>query len=279
VKDGLFIVRAVMVRDLSKNIRKGRAVKGSVKQIDRMLASRFELKYQISESKAAAVEEFVRPYIHLDHYCRQQPNGAYPIVSLYLDSPQFRLCRQTMEGNKNRFKLRVRSYTDDPDYPRFFEIKRRLNTIVIKSRARVMHPDIAALISGACLGHQNYKADEEMLRQFQFYMNSVGAQPVMRVRYIRRAYEGDYENRVRVTFDRQLAYNTSSRPEVTLEGAGWQRHQMNNVILEIKFTAHYPAWLNRMAKCFNLRQRSISKYVVSVRQSSLAGFCSPRFSV
>jgi SPX domain protein involved in polyphosphate accumulation len=244
-----------------------------------MLACRYELKYQIGESKAEAVLQFIKPYLRLDHYCKLQPSGAYPIVTLYLDSGDMQLCRQTLEGKKNRFKLRVRSYTDRPDYPRYFEIKRRMNAIVIKSRARVMYPDITSLLSGWSLPPQDYKTDAETLNQFQLYMKSMNARPVIRVRYVRRAYEGDSENRVRVTFDRRLAYKVSSSPEVIFGDSGWRRHGSDVVILEIKFTQRYPIWLSRMVKYFNLRQQSLSKYVSSVKESSSPAFCGPRLSL
>jgi hypothetical protein len=87
--------------------------------VDRILACRYELKYQISESKAVAIARFISPYLHLDHYCKSRPDRSYPVLTLYLDSEYFHLCRQTLEGQKNRFKLRIRSYTDDTNYPRF----------------------------------------------------------------------------------------------------------------------------------------------------------------
>lgn len=254
-------------------------VKGSGVQVDRTLGSRYELKYRINESKAEAIAQFVKSYINLDHYSRLQPRGCYPIVSLYLDSVDLRLCRQTLEGNKNRFKLRIRSYTDDLAYPRFFEIKRRMNAIIIKSRARAMDDDVVALLSGLSPPTQRYLEDEETLRQFQFYVNSVAARPTVRVRYMRQAYEGDSEYRVRVTFDRQLAYNLSSEPTIIMGGSGWKYHPTNDVVLEIKFTDCYPAWLSRMVKYFNLRSRSVSKYASSVLDSCLIGYCAPRISV
>jgi hypothetical protein len=244
--------------------------------IDRTLGCRYELKYQISEAKAAAVAHFIRPYLHLDHYCKSRPDKNYPVLTLYLDSKRLHLCRQTMEGQKNRFKLRIRSYTDELTYPRFFEIKRRMNALVIKSRARVMHPDVEEVLSGAPLSKPVYRSDEETLKQFQFYSRSIAAEPVLRVRYVRQAYEGDTENRVRVTFDRELSFNTEPGRNLSLGGNGWQRHSGNIVILEIKFPSRYPAWLSQMAKCLNLRQQSISKYVSSVNQSFLLGHCVPR---
>ncbi|HUW18929.1 MAG TPA: polyphosphate polymerase domain-containing protein [Sedimentisphaerales bacterium] len=234
---------------------------------DSLPACRYELKYLITESQAAAIEHFVGPYLHLDHYCKTQPLGSYPILSLYLDSPQLHLCRQTLEGRTNRFKLRIRSYTDDPDYPRFFEIKRRLNAVIIKSRARVIHPDVPRVVSGLSLPSAAYHQDDLVLRQFQFYMKSINARPVVRIRYLRRAYEADTENRVRVTFDRELAYAAGTTTDLSLNGSRWRRNHLDRVILEIKFTGRYPAWLNDMARCFGLRQQSFSKYVSSVQQT------------
>ena len=246
---------------------------------DRTLRCRYELKYRISEAKALAVAQFIKPYIHLDHYSRLQPDGNYPIVSLYLDSMDFKLCKQTLHGHKNRFKLRIRSYSDDPDYPRFFEIKRRINTIIIKSRARVKHHDVTKLLAGAFPPPQRYREDRETLDQFMFYVRSINAGPAVRIRYMRKAFEGDSENRVRITFDTKLSYNVCKEPSVELGGPGWRMHHSTDVILEIKFTERYPAWLTRMAKFFGLRQQSVSKYASSVEDSCLLQFCAPRISV
>jgi len=245
---------------------------------DRAFRWRQELKYRISESKAEAVAQFIKPYLHLDRYCKLQRGSAYPIVSLYLDSNDLLLCRESLTGQKNRYKLRVRSYTDEPDYPCFFEIKRRMNTTILKSRARVMHHDVATLLSGVSLPPQNYRADdEEALRQFQLYVDSINAGPVIQIRYMRQAYEGDSDNRVRVTFDRRLCYKVTTAPKVALNGRGWQHHSisLDGVILEIKFTGLYPAWISQLVKCCDLQQQPISKYVSSVKESCALGFCAP----
>jgi len=263
--------------------RKGKASTAKMpdKLTDRTLRCRHELKYHISESKAEAIIQFIKPYIQPDRYCKLHRSGDYPIVSLYLDSGDLQLCRESLGGHKNRFKLRIRSYTDEPDYPRFLEIKRRINTIIMKSRARVMDRDVPTLLAGLPLPPQNYTADTETINQFQFYMNNIRARPAVLVRYTRQAYEGGLENRVRVTFDRELAYHVTSLPEVRLAGGAWQRNSLTlgGVILEVKFTAHYPVWLSRMVKCFNLRQQSISKYASSIKESCLLKFCAPQLVV
>lgn len=258
-----------MRRDIRENIKDDRNPRPALPK--GWPRCRFELKYRISESKAEAARQFIKPYLPLDRYCKLQPGGAYPIVSLYLDSDDLQLCQQSLGGHKNRFKLRIRSYTDEPDYPRFFEIKRRVNNIIIKSRCRVMHHDIAALLSGPSLPLQSYDGDGETLKQFQLYMNSINAGPVVQVRYLRQAYEGDSANRVRVTFDRELAYSVGSSPEVSLNGRGWRRYPLNGVILEIKFTERYPGWLGQMVGYFELQKQSVSKYVRSMKRASSLG--------
>ena len=227
---------------------------------------------------AASIARYISPFLQVDRYCKLQRRGDYPIVSLYLDSEDLQLCRESLGGHKNRFKLRIRSYTDEPEYPRFFEIKRRLNTIIMKSRTRVMDRDVRILLAGLPLPPQAFKADVETLSQFQLYMNSIRARPAILVRYMRQAFEGDSHNRVRVTFDRELAYKITNQPEVRLNGSGWRRnpYNVNGVVLEIKFTGHFPAWLTDMVKYFNLHQQSISKYASSIRNSCSLRFCAPQ---
>jgi len=247
--------------------------------VDRTLGCRYEMKYIISEEKAVAIARFLRPYLKMDRYSRLQPDGKYPIVSTYLDSPTFQLCRETMEGFKNRFKLRVRGYSDDPESPIFFEVKRRINTVISKSRARVSREHMASLLEGRFLPpNGNYKTNEEALKQFQLYMLCLNAKPVVRIRYMREAYEDDGENRVRITFDRDICCNIDDRPIVQLGGLGWRNisTDIQGVVLEIKFTGRYPAWVSQMVECFNLTKGPMSKYASSIKKACILGFCAPK---
>ncbi len=242
-----------------------------------MLACRYEMKYLISDVQTEAIRQYISPYISLDRYSRLQPEGYYPIVSLYLDSPNLQLCRESLSGKKNRFKLRIRCYSEDKQYPAFFEIKRRINSIIMKSRARVRHQDIKTLLRGHTLPKQDFRTNMDILNQFQLYICSIHAGPIVLIRYLRKAYEGGAYNRVRITFDRKLCYKVTHTPEVTLNGAGWQHNllTMKGTILEIKYTGRYPAWLNGLASSFGLQQRSISKYATSIEQACALGFCAP----
>jgi len=249
------------------------------KYVDTVLGCRYEMKYRINESKARAIEHFIKPYLHLDRYSRLRPGGFYPLVSLYLDSNDFKLCRETLTGKKNRFKLRIRCYSEDTEQPRFLEIKRRMNNVILKSRSRIRDEDVSALFSEKSLSSQKFKSDENAMKQFRLYVNSINAKPKILIRYMRQAFESDSDNRVRVTLDRELSYKATSEPKVRFGGTGWYRHPLDKVILEIKFIARYPAWLSRMVQCFDLGVQSTSKYATSVQHSCHLGFCGPQIVV
>ena len=72
---------------------------------DRSLWSRHEMKYLISEATAAGITQYIKAYTCLDRHSEFKPNNAYMISSVYLDSPDMKLCRESLEGTKNRFKL------------------------------------------------------------------------------------------------------------------------------------------------------------------------------
>jgi len=104
---------------------------------DRMQQSRFELKYLINETMAERVRDFVRCYLSMDEFSVGKPNYSYPVHSLYLDSDNLEIYWRTINGDKNRYKLRLRYYSDNPKSPVFFEIKRRMNNCNLKQRGGV----------------------------------------------------------------------------------------------------------------------------------------------
>jgi hypothetical protein len=104
---------------------------------------------------------------------------------------------------------------------------------------------------------------------------------VVRIRYLREAYEDDGENRVRITFDRDICCNIDNSPIVQLGGTGWRNvsADVGHVVLEIKFTGRYPAWVSQMTECFNLVKGPMSKYASSIKKASILRFCAPKLTM
>jgi hypothetical protein len=234
----------------------------------KMQASRYELKYLIDEQKARAVRDFVLHYLSCDEHTDPNEGFGYSVHSLYLDSPDLRLCRATMTGEKNRFKLRLRFYEDSPEAPVFFEIKRRVNDVMLKQRASVWRSSVPRLLAGHWPSRddliknddKNFKA----LHNFCNLRNMIRAQPAAYTSYLREAYEPTDSNLFRVTFDRRLLAGAYSN-ELTVAGLDkWARPNVEGVVLELKFTDRFPRWMHDCVQLFNLQRRSVAKYVECV---------------
>ena len=113
---------------------------------DLLQRQRFELKYRLPPRYVPALREFVRCHLEPDPFSAAQPDRSYPVHSIYLDSPDLRLCQATVNGERNRFKLRIRYYSDEPEAPVFFEIKSRRNDCILKKRAFVRRAGAPALL-------------------------------------------------------------------------------------------------------------------------------------
>jgi hypothetical protein len=240
---------------------------------DKTMWCRHELKHLVSEAQALAITRYIAPLVSPD---RHPAGGSYRIVSLYLDSPDLLLCRQSLEGVKNRFKLRIRSYAEELSDPCFCEIKRRVNDVISKTRAVVSPRTLGELVSPV-VARELRSADAcGALEQFLYYRRLIGARPTLFVRYQRQAFEGSAPNRVRITLDRDLEYATPHERRLCVTGSPWRPiHREGVVVLEIKFTGFYPAWVSRLAGMFNLWRQSISKYALLLRWAANDALCRP----
>jgi hypothetical protein len=234
----------------------------------RLQASRFELKYIINEALVSPIREFLKYYLSHDEHALAERNWEYDIHSLYLDSPSLALCRATLHGLKNRFKLRIRYYDHDPQSPVFFEIKRRANDVILKQRARVRHDAVAGLLAGDWPRRTDLVKDSDAdfgaLQRFCSLRDTIGAEGKVFVSYSREAYVTPNDNSVRVTFDHTLrGTNFRGRIELPMDEKP-VCPKIPGIILEIKFTDRFPNWMHLLVETFDLQRRSMAKYVACI---------------
>lgn len=240
---------------------------------DIQIGSRYECKYLLSPMLVSEVREFIQPFMVPDRFAAVRENYRYPICSLYLDSPDLLLYQQTVGGEKNRFKLRVRTYSDDPSTPAFFEVKRKINNIVQKRRARVEREDslhfLAERLDG--FGFRAVSAPASELDHFAGHMELAGARPLVRVRYMREAYESRGGDPVRITLDTELMHCVTLKTDLSHNHGRWVSTPVDGTILEIKFTERFPSWIRDLVQVFGLRQQPVPKYVWSVDHMMMEG--------
>jgi hypothetical protein len=235
---------------------------------DKVQLQRFELKYRVDENTARAIREFVRGYLELDEYGVGKPNNAYRIHSLYLDSDDLRCFWDVFNSNKNRYKLRIRYYDDDPDTPAFCEIKRRVNEAIFKQRCAIRKQAVAPLLSGQ-LPDPSFLISQrphqlEALQEFCRRISDLNAKPKTHVSYLREAWVSPGSNAVRVCLDRQVCSEPQFTPELKTEMGNPVMPFEPEVILELKFTGRFPNWMGDLVRTFGLRQLSSAKYADGV---------------
>lgn len=240
---------------------------------DVTLRSRFECKYVISPAAVPALREFIQPFMAPDRYAARWEDNRYAICSLYLDGQDLGLYQQTVGGEKNRFKLRVRTYDDDADSPVFFEVKRKLNNIVSKQRAALNRNEAARLVehgvNGWTEGLPVTAVDD--LNAFALYADLTNARPLVRVKYMREAYESRGGDPVRITIDTDLMHAVTLDHDLGHETGRWVTTPVTGSILELKFTELYPEWIADLVHTFGLKQQPVPKYVMSVDHMLLEG--------
>jgi hypothetical protein len=237
----------------------------------RMQASRYELKYLIDESRAAAVRTFIRSHLVPDEHADPESDNSYPVHSLYLDSPSLSLFRSTVNGLKNRFKLRIRFYDDDPAHPVFFEIKRRLSDVICKERACVKREAVNLLFRGmrpgASLLASSLDQNKAAAAMYAFCgtCREVNARAAAYISYQREAYVSPHSDQIRVTFDRQITTARYSPTPYLVTPVAPTPVDMHGIVLEMKFTDRFPNWMRHMVHALDLLRCPSAKYVAGIR--------------
>lgn len=235
---------------------------------DRMQKQRFELKYLITEETALLARDFVRSYLDFDEYSVGKPNYSYPVHSLYLDSDDLKLYWETINGNKNRYKLRLRFYSTQPDAPVFFEIKRRVNNCIMKQRGGVRQDSVPLLLKGHLpqIEHLVSKGPNQLvaLQTFCHLAHTIHAKPKVHIFYMREAYVSD-DDQSRVTIDRKVYGEANLDYSIKTEMEHPALSFANHVILELKFTNRFPDWFRELVRIFGVMQCGAAKYCESVQ--------------
>jgi hypothetical protein len=234
-----------------------------------MQANRFEYKYIISERCARTLRDFARPHLVPDEHADPNYNYSYAIHSVYLDGPGLPLYYGTVRGVKNRYKMRIRYYDDRPENPVFFEIKRRVTDVILKSRAMIKRIAVPRLLQGywpepSDLVKPGDQKSMDVLNRFWDLHNQIHARGRCIVSYLREAWVHPESNSVRMTFDRNLV---AARFEGELrvgDFLGGVRPHIPGVVLELKFTDRFPHWMSDMVRVFGLQRGSMAKYVTCI---------------
>jgi hypothetical protein len=237
-----------------------------------MQTSRYELKYIVDERQAMTLREYMRGYLTPDPHTKPEEGNAYWVYSLYCDSPQLALYQSSKEGRKNRFKLRMRFYDDDPSQPVYLEIKRRLGDVIKKQRAGVRRDAAQKYLLGQLpslidlLPDQDPQKAPSALDTFSLLYRNIGAMGCVYVYYHREAYVASDNDDVRVTFDRRIQAGYFNHIRSLYPPRDGLLADIPGIVLELKFTDRYPVWMQEIVRTLNLWRVPMAKYVACLEK-------------
>ncbi|HYG34235.1 MAG TPA: polyphosphate polymerase domain-containing protein [Clostridia bacterium] len=235
---------------------------------DRMQRQRFELKYLIDEEKALAIRHFAMGHLELDEAGLDKPDNAYRVSSLYLDSGGLLSFWDWVNGNRNRFKLRMRFYDTRLETPVFLEIKRHANDCILKERCGISKLAATLVAAGHCPSDDDILTRDSKgylaLTHFVEMVTQLQARPKALVSYLREAYIDPENEGVRLTLDRQVSVLPRSSVNFSLD-EGFPIYPFGDiVILELKFNNRFPNWFGEMIRTYHLPRRAAAKYCEGV---------------
>ena len=178
------------------------------------------------------------------------------VNSIYYDTIALDNLYHNINGSDNRVKYRVRWYNQINNSEVFFEKKIKSGLITKKKKISLGFFSTHLLL-------KKYLKSENFLKKINTYTTQ-NLIEVLTVSYD-RAYFGDFENKLRVTFDTKI--KTQKRNMDTF-------FEIDSDILELKYDLTESNFVkNKIKKTnFNLRNQKFSKYVRSFLLLSEMGF-------
>lgn len=217
---------------------------------DTYIFKRIEKKYLLTETQKAAVLEKISGRMRADEH------GKSTVMSLYLDTPDFLIIRNSIDAKTYKEKLRLRSYgTPDGEDKVFLELKKKYKGVVYKRRVSMSLNDAYAYIDGERSVHDT-QIMHEINAAMSFYSNP---RPAALIAYEREAFFSDTDAGFRITFDSGIRYRFDN---VRLEkgSAGKPVLPEGMLIMEIKTAGAMPLWMSEVLDELQIYPTSFSKY-------------------
>lgn len=217
---------------------------------NQMIFQRYELKYVLNFRQLQAVLDAMEPHMVPDEYSHSS------IRNLYLDTPDFRLIRRSLERPVYKEKLRVRSYGQaGKQAPVFVELKKKYHSVVYKRRISIPQEQAMACIGGV-QPWPDSQIGAELAYTMDFYKN---LRPAVFLSYERDAFHGILDPDLRVTFDTDIRYR---QEELTLDSDTWGTSILGpgQVLMELKVAGGLPIWMAHVLSRQGVFKTSFSKY-------------------
>lgn len=232
---------------------------------DIFIFRRVEKKYRLTPPQKEALLRNIGTHLVPDEH------GRNTICSLYLDTPDFLLIRNSIEARGYKEKLRLRSYgTPAADDQVFLEIKKKYKGVVYKRRVSMTLREAMDYIASG-----QTSDDSQIMREIDYAMRFY-RQPkaAMFIAYEREAYFAPELPHLRITFDTNVRCRET---ELDLS-AGHEGRRIvpeDAILMEVKTDGSMPLWLSHALDELQLFPTSFSKYGTAYQQNHCSAPSTP----
>lgn len=210
---------------------------------------RKEVKFLMTKNQKISLLNDIGQYLEADEFKR------YTITNIYMDTPDSRLIRKSIEKPAYKEKMRLRSYgVADDDTQVFVELKKKYEGIVYKRRVKMTLEEAKSFINDDA--PQNGQIENEIDYFIEFYE---GIKPAMYIAYQREAYKGIEDPLLRVTFDDHIVWRVK---DLSLSSKVYGNSILgeDQCLMEIKCGDSMPLWLTKILAKYGIYKTSFSKY-------------------
>ncbi len=230
---------------------------------------RFEYKYLAPIELIEQLRSEIMPYVNYDEYASVNQIGEYTVRSIYFDNDKLQYYNDKVDGLDVRKKLRVRGYgSKDENSIVFLEIKKKNGMRIFKTRAPLTFANLEEMFS--FVNFEKYILTEpienaiENARKFFYYVKFDNLKPIILVVYEREAYQGKFENSLRITFDKNLRASIFPGLADLFDEKNMRFVMSSYFIVEFKGSERIPRWFRDIVGKYELRLMALSKYVMCV---------------
>ncbi|OGZ42298.1 MAG: hypothetical protein A3C80_00485 [Candidatus Ryanbacteria bacterium RIFCSPHIGHO2_02_FULL_45_43] len=220
--------------------------------------SRYEFKYILPESTEGLIcNKLLQNGLQSDPNSVSYHQNAYPVTSLYFDTPTMEDYLDKAGGLLRRKKIRVRIYApflNEHTPEIWLEKKEKYEMVVFKKRVLLDARTYETLLYGSRVplvtSHPTFLP---LLTQRM--------KPSVMVRYIRRPYISKGRSDLRITIDSKIEASKTS--DLRVPHATTRVHP-GFIVMEVKFANPLPYWFRRLLDEFQLSRTTFSKYAEAV---------------
>lgn len=210
-----------------------------------------------TEKKYILTEELCKQFVlQINDRFEPAAYGESLVMSTYFDFSDFRVIRRSIEKEKYKEKVRLRSYgVPGMEDEVFFELKKKCNGTVYKRRTVLKYRELLSYVETGILPRE-----DRILKEIDYSVRfNGGLFPRALISYHRTAYVAREDRELRLTFDRGVRVSFDT-PLPHLGEGKLPVLEDGYVLMELKALGSFPLWLTKALDELKIYPASFSKY-------------------